>query len=177
MSYQLRCPSCRRLLLVRDDVVGHRLSCPLCLAEVVPPEAEAAPSAVPAPPGVRAAPQGRSPRLLPSLADRDVRADTPIIGAGLIVLAVCGVLGLVLLPVVFGGMGFALYAQLGVVLVLLTLPAWLYRVLHPRASPIQLGRGILKVLAVFGGIFLVLLAVGILLFVACFAAISSAGHH
>ena len=91
MPSEIICPACGQRLTIAEEARGAPLSCPRCLAKLPAQPATA-------PPFARAI---RAQRLL----DTEVHSDTRRTGAGLIVLAVLGGLGIayyLFVAIVFG---------------------------------------------------------------------------
>ena len=210
MARELTCPSCGHVLRIPEGVEELSITCPRCLASVHNPLEQAvtaaAPSAVAASPtrtevqrppicpgcGKNIDPQwrfcphcnyplqGRRERFDVRIPERDIRRDSKRTGAGLIVLANLGAIGIGgNLLVAFGAAANArtltpLFA-VGLAIAFLAAVATGIMFLRTRHDPSARGvrRVIFGTLALTGGLIVagigIALAVIIFVFVACFA--------
>jgi len=195
MALHIRCPSCGRDLVVAESARGERVTCPRCLAEVsVPPaggvqtEPTERGAAGPACPrcgraveplwltcpwceeplrGGRPGAEGRP--------DLDVRRDRQGTGVALMILAVIGGLGILLIGANLAALGqFVGYQGLGVYVVALLFLAGLSTIVvfvrsggNPGAAGFR--RVVVGTLAIAGVIILTVIAVIACVFTVCVA--------
>lgn len=167
MPQRLNCPWCERALRIDNALQAPHVTCPNCLRSIPNP---AAPEIVSA----------TASRPRPATLDTEVDHDTKGTGCGLIVLAVLGGLGIVqmalgALSVAPDDPSFLIALAVGLVfLALVSVGVVAARSCRdPRAF--TFGRVVFGMLAIYGGLMLGAMALGILFVVVCFTAVLSGG--
>jgi hypothetical protein len=179
MAERFACPACGQGLRVPAGCDDSRLTCPRCLADIPNPAAGTFQAAPPLAAGgaIREAP---APRWVARPPDVAVRRDQRGTSVGLILLAVLGGVGLLLLGLPIGlsglesGTAAPLVVLVGILLFFALISAvWVYGRGPAPTGARGIGRVIVGTLAITGVVFavLVLLAVAavIVLFVVCFS--------